>query len=229
MAGDLPLGRLARGVDLLHPEVVIVAARPLGPGARLRLGRRLLAWTRDLVAELMAPLRPRSPEALSAAARGLLYQLEQSLGTVPARDARAQIRALTDEDRRALRRLRVRVGRHVVFVPPLLEPPALRARLALCNALLGPGARLPPPPPGAVSLRPEPAAPPEVYAAIGYPVFGARAIRADMVDGISARLFGGAAPADVAGRLGCGVADVASVRAAFVGAGVRPARRAAAS
>jgi ATP-dependent RNA helicase SUPV3L1/SUV3 len=228
-ASGAALARMVGGVDLLHPEIVVIAERPLGAGARLRLGRRLLAWTRDLVAELMAPLRPGATATFSAAARGLLYQLEQSLGTIFAREARPQIRALTDEDRRALRRIRVRVGRHVVFVPPLLALPALRARVALCTAYLGPGVRLVPPPVGAVSLRPDPALPPDAYAAIGYPVFGARAIRADLADGIGARLLGGAAPADVAGRLGCTVSEVASVRAAFTEGPGRQARRAVAS
>jgi ATP-dependent RNA helicase SUPV3L1/SUV3 len=79
-------------------------------------------------------------------------------------------------------------------------------------------------------VRPEPELPPEAYAAIGYPVFGARAIRADLADGIGARLLGGAPVAEAAGWLGCGVSEVASVRAAFAhGAGGRQARRAAAS
>ena len=68
------IARLGRGVDLLHPEVTIVAARPLGAGARLRLARRLLAWSRDLVSHLLAPLHAGTGEhagALSPAARGI--------------------------------------------------------------------------------------------------------------------------------------------------------------
>ena len=194
------------------------------------------------MAELTAPsAATRRPDALGRGRAASLYQLGQSLGTVPARDARAQIRALTDDDRRALRRMRVRVGRHVVFVPPLLAPAAVRARVALTNANLGPGARLAAPPPEAVSVPVEPDFPVEAYAAIGYPVFGARAIRADLADGIGTRLLSGAPFAEVAGRLGCGVFDMAAVRATFAhgagaaagaqGGGVdeaadRPARRA---
>jgi ATP-dependent RNA helicase SUPV3L1/SUV3 len=223
-AGDEIVGRLARGVDLLHPEVTLITERAIGAGARLRLGRRLLAWTRDLVAELVTPLRSaRDGAELSPAARGLLYQLEQSLGTVSARDALEQLRALDPASRARLGRLGVRLGAHVVYVPALLNPGAIQTRAALCNAYLtgsmpGPRServRIEPPRPGAVSLRVVPAVPTPAYAAIGYPVFGSRAIRADLVDAVGARLRGHARAQDVASRLGCPPTEVESVRAAF--------------
>ena len=222
------LARLGRGVDLRHPEITIVAARPLGAGARLRLGRRLLAWSRDVVSHLLAPLHagqgaPSSPSSspLSPAARGIIYQLEQGLGTIETAPAAVQLRELGSEDRAALRKLGVRVGRHVVFVPALLAADAIAARVALCNAQLGVGRALAAPRPGAPSLATDADLPSAIYTSIGYPVFGARAIRADLVDGIAARLFGGARAADVASRLGCRVAAVASVREALAG-GARP-------
>jgi ATP-dependent RNA helicase SUPV3L1/SUV3 len=98
----------------------------------------------------------------------------------------------------------------------------IRTRAALCNAYLGGNAgprservRIEAPRPGAVSLRVEPAVPVPAYAAIGYPVFGARAIRADQVDAVGARLRGHARAHDVASRLGCPPTEVESVRAAF--------------
>ena len=223
------LARLVGGADRLHPEVSIVIATrnvSIGAGARLRLGRRLLAWTRDLVSGLLAPLRAGGGD-LSAAARGLLYQLEQGLGTIPARDAAAQLQSLAGNDRAALRRLGVRVGRHVVFVPALLSADAIAARVALCNAHLAPGrsaALAKPidlPRPGATSLRTDPDIPPPSYAAIGYPVFGARAIRADLADGVADRLRAGARPPDIASRLGCRVSEIASVRDAFLDGQIR--------
>ncbi|HEY4120332.1 MAG TPA: helicase-related protein, partial [Byssovorax sp.] len=48
------VGRLARGGSLLLPEVTVVGLDD-APGARARVARRLLAWSRDLVGELVAP------------------------------------------------------------------------------------------------------------------------------------------------------------------------------
>ena len=225
------LARLGRGVDLLHPEVTIVSARPLGAGARLRLGRRLLAWSRDMVSQLLAPLHAGAgaqAEPLSPAARGIVYQLEQGLGTIEAAAAAAQLRELGSEDRAALRKRGVRVGRHVVFVPALLGADAIAARVALCNAQLGAGRGIAAPRPGAPSLEIDEDVPRAIYASVGYPAYGARAIRADLVDGIAARVAGGARAGDIASRLGCRVASVASVREALAARG-EPGREARAA
>lgn len=230
-ADHVPLARLIRGVDLLHPEVALTLPRELQAGARLRLHRRLLAWTRDLVGGLLALLDPaatadrhssdhlaaRTSAAvpLSPAARGLLYQLEQSLGAIPARGASEQLVALTSTDRQALRRRGVRVGRHVVFVPALGRPEAMRARVALANAFFAPSVRVTVPAPSAVSLPVTRENPDQLYAAVGYPAFGARAIRADFVDSVGTRLLGGAPANDVASRLGCSTDEIPAVRRAF--------------
>jgi hypothetical protein len=104
----------------------------------------------------------------------------------------------------------------VVFVPALLGADAIAARVALCNAQLPAGRGLAAPRPGAPSLATDEDLPPAIYASIGYPAFGARAIRADLVDGIAARLSGGARPGDIASRLGCRAAAIPSVREALV-------------
>jgi ATP-dependent RNA helicase SUPV3L1/SUV3 len=122
---------------------------------------------------------------------------------------------LTTTDRQALRRLGVRVGRHVVFVPALGRPAAVRARVALVNAFLGPGVQISTPEPSAVSLRVTVGVPRQLYAAVGYPAFGVRAIRADHVDQVGMRLLGGAPANDVASRLGCSTAEIAAIRLAF--------------
>src|SRR6185503_7741586 len=90
---DEPLARITRGADLLRPEVRVLLGEELGAGSRSRVQRRLVAWTRDLVGTLLAPLRRRPPRSLSAAVRGLVYQLEQGLGTAPADGAREQVEA----------------------------------------------------------------------------------------------------------------------------------------
>jgi ATP-dependent RNA helicase SUPV3L1/SUV3 len=180
LAGEQAVGRLVRGADRLHPEVTVLP--PLGAGARLRLGRRLLAYARDLVAELLAALPPPSPEA-GPAARGLLYQLEQSLGSVTAQDAREQLRALGAGERRWLS-AHVVLGRLAVFVPALLSAGALEKRRALCAAELWPD-QIPPSPGrqhGELRLPVDAAISPRIYQALGYPILGGLAVRADALE-----------------------------------------------
>jgi ATP-dependent RNA helicase SUPV3L1/SUV3 len=177
--GDL-VGRMSRGADLLKPDVSVVMI-DLGPGAQRRVQRRLIAWSRDLVSEALGPLRKDASRDASPAVRGLLYQLEQGLGTIWRHDARSQIELLTDDDRRLLREIGVRLGGQLVYVPELLTPPALARRMALLAALLGPAVELDVLP-DAPMLPVRPDLDPMVYMALGYPVLGPRAIRADLIE-----------------------------------------------
>jgi ATP-dependent RNA helicase SUPV3L1/SUV3 len=219
--GLRPLGRLSTGVDRLRPEVVLTL--DLAAGARLRLQRRLVAWTRDLVNELLAPLRDDSFASLGPAARGLLYQLEQGLGTVPVDLARAQLRDLEERDRQTLLHAGLRLGRHVIYSPVLLHPAAVRVRVALCQAFLGPDVNLAIPGPDTASLVAQSNIDDGTYAAIGFPVLGNLAIRADVLETVATRLASGARDGEVARRLGCSIDDAHAIRRALP-AVRRPAR-----
>ncbi|MGF1468862.1 MAG: helicase-related protein [Sandaracinaceae bacterium] len=171
------VGQLAPGRSLLAPEVR--AAERLGPGARSRVHRRLAAFLKDLVRELLLPLRPGS-EVPSGPVRGLLYQLEGSLGTVLRRAARRQVDALSADDEAALRELGVHVGARAVYASALLEARALRQRGTLVRVLH----------PAAVPTEPvawvatDRSVPSRAYLAAGYVPVGPRALRADVLESL---------------------------------------------
>ncbi len=202
------LARMSRGADRLHPEVAVTLAE-LGPGAKLRLQRRLVAWTRDLAQALLEPLRDPRLLQLGPAARGILYQLERGMGTALARDAETQLRQVVPADRSRLARVGIRLGRHVLFCAPLLRPEAMKVREAFCTAALGPGVRLGSPQMGARFLVPSEEVGDEIYMALGYPVFSGVGLRADEVEGLAARIAGGAHAPAIAARLGCDL-DIAA-------------------
>ncbi len=140
---DELLGCLVAGRSLLEPTVRIQTAVPLSPSARIRVERRLLAFTRDLVNEVLSPMRAEAAEELTAPGRGLIYQLEQNLGTVTRRDAGDQLELLSRRDRSVLARLGVATGRRLVFVRELVTPGAIRRRRLLCALLHADAAALP--------------------------------------------------------------------------------------
>jgi ATP-dependent RNA helicase SUPV3L1/SUV3 len=178
------LARLTRGTDLLRPEITLLV-EGLAGGARMRLQRRMLAFTRDLAGELCRPLRSEALSALSAAGRGLVYQLEHGMGTLRASHAEAQLAALTLADRELLRDAGVRVGGRIVYVPEMLAPRCLGWRVALWRAYSGETLASPASAPSvAVGARGGELA----YEAVGYPVFGPLALRADVVERVDALL-----------------------------------------
>jgi ATP-dependent RNA helicase SUPV3L1/SUV3 len=207
--GDRALARLGAGVDRLRPEITLLV-NDLDAGQRLRLHRRLLAWTRDWVAQLLAPLSDAGLARLGPAARGLAYQLEQGLGTTLIAHAHDQVRELEARDRSALGRCGVRIGRHVAFATSLLGPAALRARALLCQAEIG--QRLPAPSAATTSFVPVADVSDATCAAMGFPVIGGRAIRADLVEVVAKRLASGAGAAEIAQRLGCYPDEVQAIR-----------------
>jgi ATP-dependent RNA helicase SUPV3L1/SUV3 len=210
-ADGRPLAILTAGPDLLHPEVR-VTLEELGSGARSRIQRRLVAWSRDLVSELFAELRAKRLSELSPAARGLVYQLEQQLGTVLAQDARAQLDALCPRDRELLGTAGVELGRRVVFARSLLGAGRMTARAALAAAHFG--AELPLPRPGAVSFPAPTRLAKSRVLALGYVLLGPRAVRADVVERI-ARAAARSELHRIASWLGCSRAEAARVLAAL--------------
>lgn len=178
------VAKMTRGPDLLHPEVTVLLPE-LGAGARLRIQRRMVAFTRDLSSELLSPLRESALAALSAAGRGLVYQLERGLGTIWTHEAAPQLAALSAVDRALLERAGVRFGNTVVYLPALLAPQALVQRSALWCAFTGEARALTGCPPSfPVDARLSRAG----HSALGYPIFGKLALRADVVARVQAVL-----------------------------------------
>lgn len=129
-----PIATLRKGADVLHPEILVQAREGLGAGAARRIHRRLLAWIRDSVRGLVDGEISFETLDLSAAARGVVYQLQQGLGCVDVRDVGAQLDRLTARDRQALAASAVVLGPVGVFLQPRFEDSSQSLRRALWSA-----------------------------------------------------------------------------------------------
>jgi ATP-dependent RNA helicase SUPV3L1/SUV3 len=124
---------------------------------------------------------------LSGLARGIAYQLVETLGILPRSDPAIAdtLRALDPQRRAELRRLGVIFGESAVHVPALLKPAATRLKLILWSVwqeLMDPP---PAPGPGLVNVPVDPAMPPGYYLIVGFRPMGQRAIRIDMLERVS--------------------------------------------
>lgn len=181
------LARLVRGASLLRPELKLLVP-DLDGGQRLRLSRRLLAWSRDLVSTVVGALSP-SDGAWSPAARGLLYQLEQSLGSVPRAALIDVVQRLTIEDHAGLRELGVQLGRHSVYLESALRSQQRLFRVALNQAFepLALGAL--PVLASRVSFQLPDVVNPSWVERVGFVVVARRAVRADVLERTGAALW----------------------------------------
>ena len=205
----VPVARLAAGDGVLKPRVEPLTSEFLDGRARERLRLRLTAWLRRHLEAELAPLYrvagaqmtgaqmtgaqmtgaqmtgAGAAAQLNGAARGLLFQLVESLGLVPRRAVAPQVRGLAKADRRALAGLGLRLGRESVFLPELMGPGAARLR-ALLHAVHVKRALPALPPPGVLAFAPEAALDDALCRALGYRRFenGGRAValRADALE-----------------------------------------------
>ncbi|MEO7365376.1 MAG: helicase-related protein [Sphingomicrobium sp.] len=196
------LARLAPGRSLLEPALRTHRALDrLSAPTRAALRSRLEAWLEEAIGQQLAPLRSLARAATDPAnspgVRALAAMLADAGGVAPRRAMLAPIAALEPVDRRALHRLRVRLGALDLFVPALLKPSAQRWRAALGAVRSGqdmPGL----PPAGAANLGPE--ADPR-GAALAYRRVGREWLRIDLADRLAShahavRSAGGADPVD---------------------------------
>jgi len=198
------VGELVPGPTIARPEVKLTGeVLHLGAGAQRQIHRRLLAFTRDVVGDLLGDLRERAlrPPARAsleaqAGVRGLVHRLELGLGTLLARDV-ADLRAvLDDEARAALTEAGLHLGGFVLYLPRGLVPAAIASRVALAAAWQAsetrgrgrPGARLRAPAPGAVSFEAPRSGSSDTCLAFGYPIVARRAVRADILERVHANL-----------------------------------------
>jgi ATP-dependent RNA helicase SUPV3L1/SUV3 len=184
--GGDPVARLQPGDAVLAPRVEVLPGEFLEGELREAVRRRAADFVQTRIRRVLGALFRLGDAERSGAARGLAYQLGEALGTVPASEVAPQLAALTPEDRKALARLGVRLGTETVYVESLLKPAAVELRALLWSVHRGAPLPAPVPPPGRISLPPDPVAANSFYPAIGYQLLGPRALRVDRVERLAA-------------------------------------------
>ena len=196
------LARLAPGRSFLEPALRTSRALDrLSAPSRAALRGRLEAWLESSIGRHLGELKTLAGSAADPASspgvRALCAMLADAGGVLPRRAMMAPIAALEPADRRALHRLRVRLGALDLFVPPLLKPAAQRWRAALAAVRAGqPMPVLPPPGAALLGADADPRG-----AALAYRRLGATWLRVDLADRLAshahkARAAGARDPVD---------------------------------
>ncbi|MFV0358589.1 helicase-related protein [Tropicimonas sp.] len=189
MWGEHAVGKLVRGGDALHPQVVAFVEEDAGHEVVDKVTRRLQHFIGRKVATLFEPLTGMGKdETLTGLARGFAFRLTEAFGVLPRDGVAAEVKELDQETRGQLRRHGVRFGQYTVFMPALLKPAPTRLRLVLWSLWNDLDQFPEAPPPGLVTV-PVPEGTPQEHAAMsGYRIAGERAIRIDMLERLADQL-----------------------------------------
>ncbi len=185
--GGGPVARLLPSGDILAPKVEALASDLLDGPSREDVRKRAASWVETRIRLGLSELMDaRATTELPAGARGIVFQLCEGLGVLPRRPIEQQLAELSEEDRKALARLGVRVGVYSLYFPSMLKPVPIRLRAGLWMVAKSRETIPPLPAEGRTSMDLPSDAERDFYAAIGYLPLGDHAIRADMVERLAA-------------------------------------------
>jgi ATP-dependent RNA helicase SUPV3L1/SUV3 len=213
------VARLAGGDSALSPRVVVFESDLLDRPLSERVRRRLSSWLEAHVRDELGPLFALRDGAPAGAARGVAFVVAEGLGAAARRSVARQVSALTSDERKALGRLGLNVGRLAVFLPALQRPQTLRLRGRL--HAVREGQRPEPGPDSVPSVPIDPGRSTPSYLAGGYLPAGPRAVRLDRLEraaALAARMSRSGPfvpPRELTSILGCGPEDVPAILTAI--------------
>ncbi|MGA2636301.1 helicase-related protein [Methylocella sp.] len=185
-----PIAKIAAGAHVLQPTVRILADDQLTGPALDSVQRRLDLWLAQHVKKLLGPLADlEQGEGLEGLARGIAFQVAESLGVLERAKVAEDVKILPQEARGALRKFGIRFGAYHLYLPNLVKPAprALAAQLwALKNGGVEEVKGVDDVPHLAASGRTSFVADKDVpkgfYRAAGFRVCGERAVRVDILE-----------------------------------------------
>ena len=161
------------------PRVEPLPSELLDAPLKEKVRKRLAAWVEGELARVFRPVLAAESAAARAPCGASCSRSSRASGPRPAARWAARWTRSTADERRELGRLGVTVGRLNVYFSDLLSAEALSWR-GLLYGLRAPGPR--PMRLGAPSVAVEPGVASAAYAACGYQVVGARAVRVDRLE-----------------------------------------------
>jgi len=179
-----PVAQVMKGERILLPSVVLLETEALKDQDTAAVMLHIQGWLARHIGTVLEPLATvlDDPE-MKDPARAIAQQVSDGLGIVPREQIEALIATLDADDRKALRQKKIQLGPVLVFIPALNKPAAVRLRALLWGLAHDKPLPMTAPKDGIVSFVVEVPSDEDkaFYQAVGYPVFGTRAIRIDML------------------------------------------------
>ena len=177
----MAIARIVHGETALQPRIDLLPSELEDGPSRERVRRRLAMWLDQFLRARLRPLWRVREAKLSGAARGLVFQLVEALGAVPRPMVLSQVNSLSDDERKQVRQLGLRLGRETIWIAGIAGAEATRIKAILWAVQAG-HQITPPPAMQGPSLVRERALPDGYYLAVNLRPVGALAVRFEALE-----------------------------------------------
>jgi len=181
-----PVARIATGADILHPAVEVLSSDLPDAPSREEVRKRLQTWLEALVKKELAPLFTLAESEFSGSARALTYQLGEGLGCALRARGDDPSAHLSEDDRKAIARVGVRIGVATAYLPAMLKGRVMALKAMLFR--LSHNIDAPLPDGGATAMPCSELIDDNWYLSLGFCPAGPIAIRADELERMLAAL-----------------------------------------
>jgi ATP-dependent RNA helicase SUPV3L1/SUV3 len=190
MPGEV-IAEIVKGPALLEPDCVLIESAVLEGQDKEATQAFVREWLGRHIREALEPLfKLQDNDIASGAAKDISQKLYDSLGILPREDLESLIVQMEEEQRATLRTKKIRFGPLIVFLPELNKPAAVRLRGLLLSLWEDKDLPATVPADGIVSFSVEgKEVDPIYYRSVGYPVYGPRSIRVDMLDRVICAVY----------------------------------------
>jgi ATP-dependent RNA helicase SUPV3L1/SUV3 len=184
-----PVAKLIAGDEPLKPRLRMICDEHLAGAPREAAQARLELWLKSHIERVLEPLfRLAAADEVTGLARGIAYQLIETLGVLDRARVADQVKNLDQSARAMLRKYGVRFGAYHVYLPALLKP-AARVLATQLWALKHGGSELKGleaieqlAASGRTSIPADKDCSKMLYRTAGYRLCGQRAVRVDIVE-----------------------------------------------
>ncbi len=221
------IARVIKGGSMLQPQAELLSEFDCGSEDRAAVQEFLGTWLKAHIYTVLQSLfnlinvseNPDTPP-LPECVKSIFLKVFDGMGISPRIDNESAIAELDADMRKILRDKKLRMGPVLIFLGELNKPAAVRLRGLLWSLYHDRALPAPLPKDGAMSMLVESdraADLTEFYRAIGYPLYGPRAIRIDMLDRVINAIYDGAkdgkfqAKHMMAEWIGCPIADLYAI------------------
>lgn len=189
-AGEV-VAQMKKGDSVLAPSCDVVEAECIKEDDKEAVQKFINEWLQRHVASILEPLfKLKEDNIAQGAPFEIAQKLYEALGILPREELQDLIGAMDDAGRDTLRSKKIRFGPIIVYLPELNKPAMVRLRAQLLTLWQDKALPADTPNDGIVSFSvADKDLDADYYRSIGYPIYGPRSIRVDMLDRLICRVY----------------------------------------